>query len=319
MNGIDLLLILAVLLGMVMGWRTGFIAGAFELARWICSLLLGLWLYKYVARLLSALIGGESSWVPAVALVATLLAVGALLRWLGAYLLRNVPAGLHRSPANRALGLLPGGLTGLIGAAVIAALLLAIPLPEPVRTAAQESPIANSLASHTDRLEDLLAPALDPSIARTLNRITTIRPDASESVVLPFTVHDALPRPDLEGEMLKLVNRERIDAGLHPLVADTALRGVARSHSTDMFVRGYFAHATPEGRTPFDRIDDARIRYRLAGENLALAPTVELAHTGLMESPGHRANILRREFGRVGIGIMDGGARGVMVTQNFRN
>ncbi len=319
MNAIDLLLIVAVLAGMVMGWRTGFIAGAFELVRWVGSLLLGLWLYQYVSRWMTGLLGADAAWVPAVALVATLLAVGAMLRSLGSYLLRNVPADVHRSPANRGLGLLPGALTGLIGAAIIAALLLAIPLPEPVRTAAQQSPLANTLASHTDRLEDLLEPALDPAIARTLNRITTIRPDASESVVLPFTVTDAVPRPDLEAEMLRLVNRERLDAGLRPLVADTALRRVARAHSTDMFIRGYFAHATPEGRTPFDRIGDARIPYRLAGENLALAPTVELAHTGLMESPGHRANILRSAFGRVGIGIMDGGMRGVMVTQNFRN
>jgi uncharacterized protein YkwD len=61
------------------------------------------------------------------------------------------------------------------------------------------------------------------------------------------------------------------------------------------------------------------VRFSTAGENLALAPTVQIAHTGLMNSPGHRANILRPQFGRVGIGIMDGGRRGLMVTQNFRN
>jgi uncharacterized protein YkwD len=38
-----------------------------------------------------------------------------------------------------------------------------------------------------------------------------------------------------------------------------------------------------------------------------------------MNSPGHRANILRQQFGRVGIGIMDGGMRGLMVSQEFRN
>ena len=48
-------------------------------------------------------------------------------------------------------------------------------------------------------------------------------------------------------------------------------------------------------------------------------PTLPIAHNGLMNSPGHRANILRPEFGRVGIGIMDGGLRGLMVTQKFRN
>jgi uncharacterized protein YkwD len=49
----------------------------------------------------------------------------------------------------------------------------------------------------------------------------------------------------------------------------------------------------------------ANVRFVTAGENLALAPSLQIAHTGLMNSPGHRANILHRDFGRVGIGIMD--------------
>jgi uncharacterized protein YkwD len=86
-----------------------------------------------------------------------------------------------------------------------------------------------------------------------------------------------------------------------------------------MFARSYFAHETPESRDPFDRMREAKVSFLTAGENLALAPTVQVAHAGLMNSPGHRANILRPQFGRVGIGIMDGGIRGLMVTQNFRN
>jgi uncharacterized protein YkwD len=61
------------------------------------------------------------------------------------------------------------------------------------------------------------------------------------------------------------------------------------------------------------------VRFLAAGENLALAPSLQVAHNGLMNSPGHRRNILDHQFGRVGIGIMDGGIRGLMVTQNFRN
>jgi uncharacterized protein YkwD len=61
------------------------------------------------------------------------------------------------------------------------------------------------------------------------------------------------------------------------------------------------------------------LKSRAAGENLALARTLPMAHQGLMDSPGHRANILRPAFGRVGIGILDGGRYGLMVTQNFRN
>ena len=116
-----------------------------------------------------------------------------------------------------------------------------------------------------------------------------------------------------------MINRERIAAGLKPLAPDPELTEVARRHSADMFARGYFAHETPEGRDPFDRMREANVRFLTAGENLALAPTVQVAHIGLMNSPGHRANILNKDFGRVGIGIMDGGIRGLMVTQDFRN
>ena len=119
--------------------------------------------------------------------------------------------------------------------------------------------------------------------------------------------------------MLELINAERSAAGLRPLAADPELTQVAEAHSTDMFARGYFAHVTPEGRDPFERMREAQVRFSTAGENLALAPTLQIAHTGLMNSPGHRANILQPEFGRVGIGIMDGGIHGLMVTQDFRN
>ena len=108
-------------------------------------------------------------------------------------------------------------------------------------------------------------------------------------------------------------------AGLKPLPPDPELTEVARKHSADMFARGYFAHYTPEGRDPFDRMREANVRFVTAGENLALAPTVMLAHQGLMDSPGHRANILRPEFGRVGIGAALADGRGRMFTQNFAN
>ena len=64
---------------------------------------------------------------------------------------------------------------------------------------------------------------------------------------------------------------------------------------------------------------DADVRFTAAGENLALAQTLEIAHRNLMNSPGHRANIMSPAFGRVGIGIMDGGFYGLMISQEFRD
>jgi uncharacterized protein YkwD len=86
-----------------------------------------------------------------------------------------------------------------------------------------------------------------------------------------------------------------------------------------MFAKGYFSHVNLEGESPSDRITKAKVRFLTAGENLAYAHTLTIAHNGLMNSPGHRANILHKDYGRVGIGILDGGIYGLMVTQNFRN
>jgi uncharacterized protein YkwD len=120
-----------------------------------------------------------------------------------------------------------------------------------------------------------------------------------------------------EQAMFVLVNKEREAKGLKVLLWDPTIVPVARAHSKDMFVRSYFSHINPDGKTPFERMTAGGVEYLLAGENLAYAPTVEIAHKGLMNSPGHRENILRPEFGRIGIGVVDGGIYGKMFTQEF--
>jgi uncharacterized protein YkwD len=244
--------------------------------------------------------------------------ISLLVQAAGYALLGRVSAETHRGAVNRALGVLPGAVSGLILTAILSALLMAVPLPDSLREPARESAVANRLTVYTERLESALTPVFDEAARETLNRLT-VRPDSSERIELPYRVTETRPRPELEARMLEMVNAERAAAGLRPLAPDPELTEVARLHSIDMFARGYFSHVTPEGADPFDRIRAANVTFRTAGENLALAPTLRIAHNGLMNSPGHRANILRPEFGRLGIGIMDGGARGLMVTQNFRN
>lgn len=62
---------------------------------------------------------------------------------------------------------------------------------------------------------------------------------------------------------------------------------------------------------------NAGIGFDVAGENLAFAPSVEVAHEGLMNSPGHRENILSPDFCRVGIGVQNSGVYGRMFSQEF--
>jgi uncharacterized YkwD family protein len=120
-----------------------------------------------------------------------------------------------------------------------------------------------------------------------------------------------------EQQMLNLVNTERAKNGLAPLQADMELVRLARMKSADMIAKNYFSHTSPTYGSPFDMMNSAGIAYRTAGENLAGAGSVTSAHTNLMNSSGHRANILNSAFTHIGIGIVDGGPYGKMFTQMF--
>ncbi len=91
----------------------------------------------------------------------------------------------------------------------------------------------------------------------------------------------------------------------------------ARNHATDMWEQEYFGHVSPQGQDVGDRLDGEDVDFRLAGENLALAPTLETAHKGLMNSQGHRENILDADYEQMGIGVVDNGVYGKMFVQVF--
>ena len=318
LNLVDALLALVVLGGIYAGWRRGFVMGTLGLAVLVASLLVAFWGYPWPARWLNQNHWLASPWSLPAAFLGTFVVARIVLGAVANRVVAAVPQRAHVHSANRTLGLLPGFADGLVNAMIVSVLLLAVPVLEGLTTLARESAIATRLSVPAQWLESRLTPIFEEAVSRTMNRMV-VQPGSRERIALPYTVANARPRPDLEARMLQLINRERAADGLGPLRADPELADVARAHSRDMFARGYFSHIAPDGKDPFDRMRQAQVRYITAGENLALAPTLAQAHQGLMSSPGHRANILRPAFGRVGIGIVDGGMHGQMVTQKFRN
>ena len=318
-NLVDLMLLLVAAASAWLGWHRGFAYGVVDLLRWVLSFLAALLFYQPVSTWLAAATGWADIWTRPLGFIIVMVAAGVLVGLAGRALLSRISRETEEGRVNKALGILPGIASGVITAAILASVLMSLPLSDGIAESTRESVLANRLSAYTEEIETALVPIFDPAVRQTLNRMTTVQPGSNTSVELPFRVESAQPRPDLEAQMLELVNQERAAVGLDPLEADPEMLPVARAHSADMFARGYFSHQTPEGKSPFDRIREADVRFRTAGENLALAPTVEIAHRGLMNSPGHRENILRPQFGRVGIGILAGGRHGIMVTQKFRN
>lgn len=144
--------------------------------------------------------------------------------------------------------------------------------------------------------------------------------------VIPDTGYDRPSTPDTgstvtltadEQAMVSMVNQARAEAGLAQLRVDPRLVRTARMKSQDMIDGDYFGHTSPTYGSPFDLVRSQGATYRYAGENLAGALTVERAHSGLMNSQGHRANILSPNYTRIGVGVVDGGRYGKMFTQHF--
>ncbi|WP_298935408.1 CAP domain-containing protein [uncultured Ruegeria sp.] len=137
-----------------------------------------------------------------------------------------------------------------------------------------------------------------------------------------------------EREMLALINQERTSRGLDPLQLETRLNDSSEDHSEWMLNSDTFSHTGSGGSSATQRMQDAGFDLSgswRTGENIAwqsergapgINDDVVQLHQGLMDSPGHRANILNPDFKYIGIGIETGDMQGydaVMVTQNFAN
>lgn len=318
MNYVDIILLLVMAVAVWAGWKRGFIIGSINLIVWIGSLLAGFFFYQYGGNILKTAFPKLGEWTLPLAFFSIVVLSRIFLGLIFNVIVRRTPHEAHVNGVNRFLGIFPGIVNGIIYTTIIAALLLSVPLMYGITQKAKESVLTKQLAVNVGWLDDKLSPIFDEAVKKTITR-TTVEPESDETVKLNFKVDDAKTRVDLEFKMLNLVNEERTKRGLKPLQWDAQLLPVARAHSQDMFVRGYFSHYTLEGKDPFDRMKSAGIKYYSAGENLALGPTLSICHEGLMNSPGHRANILNPSYGRVGIGILDGGAYGLMISQEFRN
>ena len=124
---------------------------------------------------------------------------------------------------------------------------------------------------------------------------------------------------NLEQELLLLTNQHRILRGLPELVLDEALTQIAREHSVGMAQQGFISHTMPWGDLR-SRITRAGYPLEVARENVASAPTIEIAQRALIDSPEHDNNILANDVTRVGIGIAhcpDPLSRKLYITQIF--
>lgn len=331
-NGLDLIVIIVFVFYALEGFEVGFVASFFDLLSFILSFLVGLTLYSFVSSFLADAFFLPHGFANAagffiLAFISEIVFT-ILLRKLLHYLTSHFPYQKLWSlgkpntsyafllTANRFLGFLPGIASAFILLSFVLTVVISLPFSSSLKHTVSSSKLGDLLVSKAQGFETSLNEVFGGAINDTLTFLT-VAPKSGEFVQLKFVTENVSIDEQAEKDMFGMVNRERMSQGLSPLAFDAALTQVARQHSEDMFRRGYFSHYTPEGLSPFDRMSQANISFSFAGENLALAPSATLAMQGLMQSTGHRANILNPNFKKVGIGVIDGGIYGEMFTQEF--
>lgn len=324
MNWVDFIIILVFCFYLFEGIRRGFIEQTFELLGFFLTLSLAFSAYQPFGKVVSDYTGLEELVAGPVAFFIAWFIFQMLYSLMLHFAYPQIPSKLRLAITNRLSGILPAFAKGFIIVAIILTMILLLPVPSKLKASIEESALGSQFVNTTATVEQYLSKIAGGDIKQTLTFLTV--PPRTEEVIAPdervdlkFQTTDVKVDTLSEQKMLELINQERAKNGVRLLVWDPTVAQIARDHSRDMFARGYFSHENLDGLSPFDRLQRAGLTFKIAGENIAYAATVDLAHNGLMRSAGHRRNILDESFGRVGIGVIDGGVYGKMFTQNFRD
>jgi len=321
MNIVDLVIILILSFYVLEGASSGFINSLLDLVAFIISFSSGLFFYSFFGKLLESNFSIPVGFSNAIGFfIAAFVSEIIASLFLNKYALDFVIK-VKKNRLSAFLEAFLGGffsfISGLLLVSFLLTMAISLPLSPFIKKSVSSSKIAKNLTANTQGLAKTINSVFGGAVNETLTFLT-VEPKGNESVSLNFKTEDFKIDEIAEKEMFNDVNRERTTRGIRALeVGSQALINVARSHCEDMFRRGYFSHYSPEGLSPFDRITNAGIAFSYAGENLALAPNNQLAMQGLMQSPGHKENILQPNFGHIGVGVIDGGIYGEMFCQEF--
>lgn len=319
MNLLDAVIILLLVTGIAIGVQRGFLRTSLDLIVLVSAAFAGAILYRPISDQLGEWFGVDGAGINALSLVlgafGILIALNLIISLVIApHLLALRYTSLIRV-ADSGFGVVPGVVYGLLFGAILTLAIGSVPLGASVDHALADSDLAGRLRTGATSATTSLARQTGMDLA---DFTYVVVPEEESSYRIPPSESPDLAAAEQhEAEMLDLVNQERVNRGLNALTWDPELVTVARGHSREMLELGYFSHSSPNTGKLGDRLRAHGINYVRAGENLAYAPSLGVAHRGLMQSDGHRANILEPSFQRVGIGVITASDGTLMVTQVF--
>jgi len=323
LNWIDIFVLVILFFYAIEGFALGVLVATVDFLSFALSFLAGITFYGRIATLLVKFLPISHGFANAIGFFLVAVLAEIIANLILKILISNVSLFRLFIPrlgpvkiVSKLLGIIPGLCSGLLLSSFILSLIIALPFSLFLQQSILNAKIGSVLVANTQGFAKNWNNIFGGAVNDTLSFLT-IEPQSNESVNLNFKVKNAAVDVGAEQQMFKLVNNERVAQGIAALSFSQNLTDVGTAHCEDMFARGYFSHNTPEGLTPFDRMAEANITFNFAGENLALAPSVNLAMKGLMQSPGHKENILSKDFRKIGIGVVNGGVFGEMFCQEF--
>ena len=315
-NWVDLVIILIVVFFLVEGFRHGFWVVLANFLAFLISLLVSLRYYQFTADLLRVNFTLSHSVSNALGFLATAVLIELFLGYVFGHFIVRIPSKYWKGWGYKLLAFLPATGEALVLISFLLLLILGLPISPRLKTETSNSKLGNLIVQQVAGLESRTREIFGGVVEDSLTHLT-IKPGSRERVLLTTEAQELKMDEPAEREMLELINEERRKAGRKELVWDETLVPVARAHAADMWQNQYFGHISLDDKDIGDRLDEAGVDYLVAGENLALAPTVSTAHTGLMNSEGHRENILEEDFQKAVVGVIDGGIPGKMFVQIF--
>ena len=318
-NWIDLIVIFYLLVHLIGGIRKGLFSIFVSLISFVLALVVAFFTYAYSATFLIENFGLDKSYANVLGFFANIFIVKIIIFLIVYKALFGIASTITNSFLNRLAGGLVLFVYGLVIIFLIFSITLSFSLPEFMNKQILTSTTGEIVNSDPLKLNDKFKNIFGDILKTTIEKFDflTVETGEGKKIDLNFKISDLKIDEQMEMDMLEMVNKERILSGLSILVVDEKAREVARKYGKNMFENGYFSHIDLDGNDHSYRMEAGRVEFMMSGENLALSQDLESAHEGLMNSTGHRKNILHPFFHRVGIGVVDGGEYGIIFVQNF--
>lgn len=312
---IDLIIIALIVLSCYIGYRRGFIVGLYDFLGVIISLLVGVIYFRVAGRWLSHTINLPITIASTGGFIILILLINTIWNVFAAYFNRMYPYSVRNSRHNKLLGIPVGTIYMLVFIGIFGWLILRYPVYPKV---IQSSRLLKLISQPFNIPFREIGNNLDLTI-KSVAEVYLSSPEINEFKKIDINYNELIEDENAKAMLLDLINQEREKEGLNKLELRADLQTLAQKYATQMWQKQFFSHTSPEGETTFDRLKNNNIKYIMAGENLALAPSVSLAHKGLMDSPPHKKNIMEPNFQKAGIGAVSNGKNSIMFVQLFSN